>query len=387
MKTILLAALEYPPMVGGVGEYYRGLVEASEGQIVPFVGQERLYCLPAGKAGKFFPKWLPMLWRIPKEMKKVGADVVFAGEILPIGTALWLLSLLRPALRSLGEGGYGIFLHGLDLALTGRKRWIAKKVMQQATWVIANSENTKKIALGYGIDEKKVLVLTPCPSVGVIRHSGLTRIQSTDPGRGQDDGLPALRNVPSPRVGEGQGEVRILTIARFVERKGYDTAVQVATELKSRGQKFLWTFVGDGPDRKRIESLVDQLDLNDCIRFEHSARGQQLADYYRNADCFVFLPRELPNGDVEGFGMVCLEAALYGLPVVASKSGGVPEAVVDGVTGVLTSPTDVKKIAVDIIALMSDQKKQQAMGEAGRDRVLNEFQWKDRVEWLQKNIA
>ncbi len=358
-------------MVGGAGEYYRGLVDASKGQIIPFVGQERLYCLPAGKAGKFFPRWLPMLWRIPKEMKKVTADVVFAGEVLPVGTALWVFHWYRRILHLFISSSlhlqYGVFLHGLDLALTGRKRWIARQVLKNATWVIANSENTKKIALGYGIDPEKITVLTPCPAVEVSRHAELVSASQRS------------RNKFGMTDADG---FRLLTIARFVQRKGYDTAVAGAEELKKKRHAFVWTFMGDGPDRSRIEALATQLDVTDCIRFEHSATGQQLSNFYRTADCFVFLPRELPGGDVEGFGMVCLEAALYGLPIVASKSGGVPEAVVDGVTGVLTSATDTKKIAQDIIDVMSDSSTMQKMGIAGRGRVLKEFQWRDRVERL-----
>lgn len=361
MKKILLVALEYPPMVGGVGEYYRGLVDASDGEIIPFVGEQKLYW-------NFFPQWLPMLWRIPREMKRVGTDVVFAGEILPVGTVLWILNFVSSYLRIfVSLRRYSLFVHGLDLALTGRKRWIATRVLRRATWVIANSEYTKKIVLGYGIDPKKVTVLTPCPSVDVNPRADASYLH-----------IP-VSSYPSPW--------RLLTIARFVERKGYDTAVRVAAELKKQGKKFQWTFVGDGPDRSRIEALVKELDVSDCIQFEHSVKAQQLADFYQKADCFVFLPRELPNGDVEGFGMVCLEALLYGLPVVASKSGGVPEAVVDGVTGVLTSTTDIQKIAEDITSLMQDSKKRQAMGTAGRERVLKEFQWKDRFEVLQNIIT
>ncbi|MBI5135575.1 glycosyltransferase family 4 protein [Candidatus Uhrbacteria bacterium] len=365
MNRILLAALEYPPMVGGVGEYYRGLVDASEGKIIPFVGEEKLYW-------GFFPRWLPMLWRILREMKRHKASIIFAGEVLPVGEAVWFIDLLVYWFNDLIPGfRYGIFAHGLDLALNGRKRWIAKKVMQRATWVITNSEYTKKIVLEYGIDKEKITVLTPCPSATVIaavRHSG-SSVESRDPSAFPQDDATTWR---------------LLTIARFVERKGYDAAVSVAAELKKQGKKFHWTFVGDGPDRRRIEVLADQLDVHDVIRFEPSASVERLAQFYRAADCFVFLPRELPNGDVEGFGMVCLEAALYGLPVVAARSGGVPEAVEDGGTGVLTSPTDIKKIVQDIIDLLNDSDRMNTMGATGRERVLREFQWTQRVQKLSR---
>jgi len=333
---------------------------------------------------------LPMLWRIPKEMKRLGTDIVFAGEVLPVGTAVWILSLLRPALRSFSIGGYGVFVHGLDLALTGRKRWIARQVLSNATWVITNSEHTKKTVLGYGVDPKKIYILTPCPSSAVIanvRHSDTAlageESRNRHPGPDQD---PIV--MDSGQAGMTSERIwRFLTVARFVERKGYDTAVAVVEDLKKRVQAFEWTFIGDGPDKKRIQELVQVSGVNDSIRWLDAQTAETLSREYQRADLFVFLPRELQNGDVEGFGMVCLEAALYGLPVVAANSGGVAEAVLNGVTGVLTSPTDVQKIAHDIIRLMNDSECRKKMGEAGRERVLKDFRWEDRVQQLFQIIA
>lgn len=363
MKSILLVALEYPPRIGGVEEYYRSLVEVSNEKIKPFVGEENLYW-------RFWPRWLPLLWRIPREMKKIGADVVFAGEVLPVGEALLFIDLL--IYWFIGSFRYGVFVHGRDLALTGHKRWIARQVLKSATWVIANSEHTKKIALGYGLNPQTVHVLTPCPSIVVI------------PAPEPESTIDVL-DSPIHRQGgaseSGNDKIfRFLTVARFVERKGYDTAVAVASELKKRGFAFEWTFIGDGPDKKRIQDFVQSMEVSDSIRWLDAQSAEALAQEYQRADLFVFLPRTLPNGDVEGFGMVCLEAAFYGVPVIASNSGGVPEAIVDGITGIVTSPTDIQKIADDIIRLMKDFEIRKKMGEAGRGRVVKDFRWKDRCE-------
>jgi glycosyltransferase involved in cell wall biosynthesis len=101
---------------------------------------------------------------------------------------------------------------------------------------------------------------------------------------------------------------------------------------------------------------------------------ERLPDLYRSADIFLLLAREsAADGGAEGFGIVCLEAAACGIPVVAGRSGGLPDAVEDGVTGILVDPNDSAAAAEAIVALLKNPERARRMGEAGRKRVLDRF--------------
>ena len=107
--------------------------------------------------------------------------------------------------------------------------------------------------------------------------------------------------------------------------------------------------------------------------------------YYQLADVFVMPARDL-DGDVEGFGMVYLEAANFGLPVIAGKSGGAAEAVVDGQTGLLVNPEDENDVYEKIVKLLSDEGLRNKMGEMGKLRVKRDFQWSGQAMLLSNKI-
>jgi hypothetical protein len=164
----------------------------------------------------------------------------------------------------------------------------------------------------------------------------------------------------------------VLSVGRFVPRKGFDVLIEVMKNVNAR-----LVIIGDGPDRQRLEALVSHASI---LMSGVSDADRDL--WYAAADVFVLPVRE-DRGDIEGFGIVFLEAALAGLPVVAGKSGGVSEAVIEGVTGLLVDPRDVNAIGGAIQELLDDPGRTQAMGGAARTRVLEDFSWKDRVPFVE----
>ena len=163
----------------------------------------------------------------------------------------------------------------------------------------------------------------------------------------------------------------ILTVARLVKRKGIDDLIQAYANLTS--EKIPLVIVGDGPEK---ESLAAQAKtIGDTIIFTGAVSDTELHTLYANATLFALTPKELP-GDYEGFGIVYMEAAYYGLPTLGTTTGGVSEAVEDGVTGILAQPGNIESISRGLHTLLTQPTLAKQYGEAGKERALASFTWK-----------
>jgi glycosyltransferase involved in cell wall biosynthesis len=147
------------------------------------------------------------------------------------------------------------------------------------------------------------------------------------------------------RLGKA-GPLKLLTVARMTKhsrRKNVDGVIRALATLRTE-LDFLYTVVGDGDDRKRIEALADSCGLSGRISFTGELSDADLMRRYAEADLFVLTSTASPS-DVEGFGIVYLEASAAGIPVLASRGGGAPEAVADGVSGILIPDASPASIA------------------------------------------
>ena len=138
--------------------------------------------------------------------------------------------------------------------------------------------------------------------------------------------------------------------------------------------------VGKGREEQRLKNLADNLKLHDLVVFTGFVSDESLPDYYNLCDVFVLSNRETEShdqlkGDYEGFGVVFLEASACGKPVIAGKSGGSCEAVVDGVTGLMVDPRSEDDIAHAIERILEDKSFAGRLGMAGRNRAEKEFDW------------
>jgi phosphatidylinositol alpha-1,6-mannosyltransferase len=148
-----------------------------------------------------------------------------------------------------------------------------------------------------------------------------------------------------------------------------------------------YLIVGEGPYRPQLEALAAELNVQDHVVFAGRQADADLAEVYALSDLFVMASREqLEAKDVEGFGIVYLEAAACEKPVVGGRSGGVPEAVVDGVTGLLVDPLNVDELGEAMRRLLTDSDLATRLGQQGKLRATTEFTWEQAAEQIQAII-
>jgi phosphatidylinositol alpha-1,6-mannosyltransferase len=135
-----------------------------------------------------------------------------------------------------------------------------------------------------------------------------------------------------------------------------------------------YVIVGSGPDEERLRQIVDHHGLHDAVHFAGRVPWDDLLLYYNAADVFVMPSREDPP-DVEGFGLVFLEANACGTPVIGANAGGVPDAIVDGTTGYLVPPADPAALADALASVLTHPEQARAMGRAGRYRAATVASW------------
>lgn len=183
------------------------------------------------------------------------------------------------------------------------------------------------------------------------------------------------------------GRVVISCISRLVDRKGQDRLLQALPRIRRIVPEAAVLLVGDGPDRPRLEKMAAALDITRHVIFAGRVADDELPAYYAACDVFALPCRTQRLGiDVEGLGIVLLEASATGKPVIAGNSGGAPDAVREGDTGFVISD-DLDALAQAIIDLASDDFKAAAMGQAGRSWVLDNWTWDTPAGRLRSMLA
>src|SRR5437667_464407 len=170
----------------------------------------------------------------------------------------------------------------------------------------------------------------------------------------------------------------LVTVARLQEHKGMDTVIRALPAILARAPDVRYAVAGTGPDRERLEKLVQELGLGDRVRFLGAVGDQDLPACYNLASVYVGASRRAGRLGVEGFGISLVEASACGLPVVAGNSGGIPDAVREGETGFLVPPEDPAALAGAISRLLADTELARRVGAAGRRAVETYYNW-DRV--------
>lgn len=175
----------------------------------------------------------------------------------------------------------------------------------------------------------------------------------------------------------------VVCVSRLVPRKGQDVLIRTLPELRKRVPDVVLLLVGGGPYRKRLTELVDALGVADHVVITGSVPWAELPAHYNAGDVFAMPARTRGKGlDVEALGIVYLEASATGLPVVAGRSGGAPEAVLDEVTGHVVDGRDVAQLRDTLEALLNDPVRARRMGEAGRAWVTENWRWDKMAERL-----
>ncbi len=168
----------------------------------------------------------------------------------------------------------------------------------------------------------------------------------------------------------------IVSVGRLVHRKGQDHLIQAMPEILKSVPDAHLLMVGQGPYLSHLKKLVENLDLIDQVSFIGRIQYAQLPQYICAGDIFAMPSRSRFFGlEVEGLGIVYLEASACGLPVIAGSSGGAPDAVVDGVTGIVVNGENDQEIAAAAIKLLQDLARSKSMGLAGREWIIENWRW------------
>jgi phosphatidylinositol alpha-1,6-mannosyltransferase len=170
------------------------------------------------------------------------------------------------------------------------------------------------------------------------------------------------------------GDLLLLSIGRLQRRKGHDLVIQALAACRQALPQLRYVIIGDGDERPRLEQMVRELGLGGTVTFEGEVPADSLPAYYAACDIFV-MPNRVDGVDVEGFGIVFLEAAATGRPTIGGRSGGVPEAIDENRTGLLVSGTDAPELVAALTHLAGSAELRTSMGAAGRARVVERFNW------------
>ena len=175
----------------------------------------------------------------------------------------------------------------------------------------------------------------------------------------------------------GPGKI-ILSVGALKPRKGYDVMLKAFKMVKDEIANVKYLIIGDGSWQQDLCHLAKQLKIEEDVYFLGTKSGDELIQYYHLCDVYAHTPVNI-NDEFEGFGIVYLEAGACGKPVVASDSGGVPDAVLDGVTGLLVPEKDVEATAKALKRVLTDEKLAEQLGANGRKRA-KELSWDNIVK-------
>ncbi|MFB6356578.1 MAG: glycosyltransferase, partial [bacterium] len=186
---------------------------------------------------------------------------------------------------------------------------------------------------------------------------------------------------PSPRNEE---TVRVLTVARLVEKKGIDLSLQAIHTLLEKGYNLQYTIVGGGPRLDQLKKLTRDLGIQDEVNFKGPQSAEEVLESFGRADLFVLASHTTSSGDREGTPKVLLEAQASGLPVVTTKHAGIPEIVKSGDTGELVPQGDVHALVEHLERLIKDSELRMQMGESGQEFVREQFSVQSNINQLEE---
>lgn len=366
MKTLLFT-LEYPPFHGGVANYYGNLVKYWPKPNEISVLNNNDSRLLNNKLPLL--KWLPAYFTLRQKIKQEKIEHIIIGQILPLGTVALICSKFC-------EIRYSVFLHGMDLASAvkkTRKKWLAEKILRKADKIICISNYTAEMAWQIFPDIKqKIIVVNPGVENRATHNSQLIAQ------------LKEKYNL--------ENKIVLLSVGRLTKRKGFDKVIEAMPEALKILPNLVYVIIGGGveienclatPDLAKPEKLswscqllkkIENFRLEKHVKIINQATDQERDNWYNVSDIFIMPSRNIA-GDFEGFGIVYLEANLAGKPVIAGRSGGVADAVIDGLNGLLVGPEDTSQIARAIIKLAQNPSLSQKLGEQGKKRAIEEFNW------------
>ncbi len=377
---ILIIALNFKPMTGGVAEYTYQIAQHlhNAGDDVMVLSKKMdkdetfdsicpykvsRYDFQKSKSNKL-RRYRTSYRAIANAAKSHSAEVIISNCLRSEVHVCWFASKVL-------NTPYCVFTHGLGInTKVGLRGKIKRRLgIRGAKKVFSNSFFTSEIVKKLGVPSEKIAILHPGISNSFLRNAT----------EGSDRGIRKELRLENKHI--------VLTLGRLIERKGIDKTLEAIALVRQEIPDVVYVIAGDGPYRDTLEKLANRLSLQDSVIFTGYVSEDEKGLYYNAADVFVMPNRELENGDVEGFGIVFLEANAYGKPVIGGRSGGAVDAIVDGKTGLLVNPTDAEEIASAIIQLLDNKDYARQLGLQGRKRVEEDFNWEVIVSRMRAELA
>ncbi|WP_439947899.1 glycosyltransferase family 4 protein [Streptomyces sp. BBFR109] len=298
-------------------------------------------------------------------LREHGCTAVWFGAAAPLG-------LMAPALRRAGAERLVATTHGHEAG------WAQLPGARQLLRRIGESTDTLTY-LGEYTRSRIARALTPAAAARMAQLPPGVDEKTFHPGSGGAQVRARLGLSDRPVV---------VCVSRLVRRKGQDTLIRALPRILAAEPDTVLLIVGGGPYEKDLRRLAAETGVAASVRFTGAVPWAELPAHYGAGDVFAMPCRTRRGGlDVEGLGIVYLEASATGLPVVAGDSGGAPDAVLDGETGWVVRGAAPEEAADRIVTLLGDAELRRRMGERGREWVLEKWRWDLLAERLKELLA
>jgi len=368
----LLVTNDFPPRVGGIQSFVHQIAIRQPGSIVVYASAWR-------GADKFDADQpfevirepttvlLPtrrVAHRAAEIARANGCDTVWFGAAAPLG-------LLSDGLRR----------------RAGIIRAVAQTHGHEVGWAALPGARALLRRIGRGVDVVTYLGDYTRVRLEKALH-GLTDLRQLAPGVDVDTYHPGVDGA-DVRARHGLSDRPVVVcVSRLVPRKGQDVLIRALPAIRRRVPDAALLIVGGGPYRQKLEKLACQAGVERDVVFTGSVSAAELPAHYAAGDVYAMPCRTRNRGlDVEGLGIVYLEASAVGLPVVAGDSGGAPDAVREGDTGYVVSGRDVDQIVGRVATLLADRDLARRMGAAGRAWVEGEWRWDTQAQRMAALLA
>ncbi len=383
MHKISLLTTNSIPLIGGISDYLHNLLSASISGVdwavystipkadfddsalpYPMIRLKESRCLGKRLGDSFFlsRKFNTLKWKLnrPEEAKRLIKQILQKDEPDYIAIGRWCeqTHFWCRACQNLGMP-YIMFAYGWELVenlpeLYGKRR---RKDFCSAQKIISISSATTKELISLGVDKSRIILVPP----------------GVEPKK-----LLPLSEVKLQQILEdlALGDERyILAVGRLVKRKGFDLAIRAFANVAKDFPDISLVIAGDGPEVENLKSIADEVNLGSRIRLLGEVTEEQKSALFQNCEFFI-MPNRPILGDMEGFGIVFLEAGIFGKAVIGGDNGGVPDAVVHRQTGLLVDTSrDEKPLSEAMVLLLTERSLSKQMGENGRLRAVSSFDW------------
>jgi phosphatidylinositol alpha-1,6-mannosyltransferase len=365
-EKILCITNDFGPRAGGIETFVIGLIErAPKGSIVVYTSSQ-------GDTGAYDEAWLT----------DFGVEVIRdrAKILLPTPrVARHINKLVRT--RKIEKAFFGaaapLAILSKGLRRNGVKKIVALTHGHEVWWAKLWPFSSAIAFIGRNVDHLTYLGdFTKGEIAKALSSKAKAAMKKIAPGIDTEHFQPSS-NANQLRSELGLSEKKVIvSVGRLVHRKGQDVLIEALPEVLKIHPEAHILLVGEGPYRAHLEKLVTKFQLQNSLTFIGRIQYRDLPRYICTGDIFVMPSRSRLAGlEVEGLGIVYLEASACGLPVIAGKSGGAPDAVHEGVTGVTVDGTSIAEVSAAIIEMLDDPAKSRMMGEAGRTWIHDKWRW------------